>query len=61
MTSSHKKDFDALANAYMSIFEGKSDDAENFIRELRINKSWDLQYEHDIMLAFWLAVHMENV
>jgi len=25
MTSSHKKDFDALANAYMNIFEGKSE------------------------------------
>ena len=24
MTSSHKKDFDALASAYMNIFEGKS-------------------------------------
>jgi hypothetical protein len=25
MTSSHKKDFDALASAYMGIFEGKSE------------------------------------
>ena len=43
------------------IFRGNSEEAENLIRDLRKTKKWDLSYEHDIMLAFWLAVHMENV
>ena len=44
-----------------AIFEGNSEEAMNCLREVRSRSKWDKEYEHDFLLAFWLAVHMEDV
>lgn len=31
------------------------------LRETRSKSKWDKEYEHDVLMAFWLAIHKENV
>ena len=44
-----------------AIFEGNSEEAMDCLREVRSRSKWDKEYEHDFLMAFWLAVHMEDV
>ena len=44
------------------IFAGESQKAlDNLNKEVRSKKTWELQYEHDLLLAFWLAVDKEDI
>ena len=43
------------------IFKGESDEALTALREKRAESKWDKDYEHDLLMAFWLAIHKEDV
>ena len=43
------------------IFDRKSAKAYEELIELRNEKHWEKEYEHDLMLAFWLAIHREDL
>lgn len=45
-----------------AIFKGKSDDAIRLLKEVKQSKNkWKHCFEHDLLMAFWLAVHKEDV
>lgn len=31
------------------------------LNNVRLKKLWDLEYEHDCLLAFWLAIDKEDI
>ena len=43
-----------------AIFSGNSEDALKFLNEERLTNNWELNYEHTLLVAFWLAVQKEN-
>ena len=43
------------------IFLENTEAAVAELHEVRQKKKWDKEFEHDVMIAFWLAVHMENI
>lgn len=43
------------------IFRGNSEEAMNNLREVRSQSHWDKEYEHHLLMAFWLAIHKENI
>lgn len=44
-----------------SIFEGNTEAALEQLEEVRQGKTWLYGYEHDLIMAFWLAIHKENI
>ena len=43
------------------IFDGNRSEALKILQEYRQNKKWDLELEHDVMVAFWLAIDKLDV
>lgn len=58
------KDFNAdlIMEPYLrEIFLGNTEQAIEELHKVRLAKVWIQAYEHDLIIAFWLAVHMENI
>ena len=48
----------------MELFKGNGKKAIEMLQTLKRevpNKVWDNDYEHDVLIFFWLAIHMENI
>ena len=43
------------------IFLGNSEGALAELNKVRATSKWVKEYEHDLLMAFWLAVHCGNV
>jgi hypothetical protein len=39
-----------------AIFKGNSEEALDLLNQQRLKKTWELEYEHDLILAYWLAI-----
>ena len=44
-----------------AIFQGHSEEAQQHLTQIRLSKLWEYDYEHDALLAFWLAVHKGDI
>lgn len=52
---------DKIRHDYLKhIFMGNTEEALECLKNTRLEKEWQYSYEHDCLMAFWLAVHMEN-
>ena len=43
------------------IFKGNSEEALDLLNQSRLTKCWELGYEHDLLLAYWLAIQKEDI
>lgn len=43
------------------IFDGRSQEGFNELLQIRTTTQWEKGYEHDLMMAFWLAVHKQDM
>ena len=43
------------------IFKGNSELALALLNDTRLKKKWELGYEHDLLLAYWLAIQKEDI
>ena len=44
-----------------AIFEGETDKALRMIEEQRLTNTWELNYEHTLLISFWLAIQKEDL
>ena len=52
---------DKIRHDYLKhIFVGNTEEALECLKNTRLDQEWQYSYEHDCLMAFWLAVHMEN-
>ena len=40
---------------------GNTENAINELHLVRLKKQWKYEYEHDLLMAFWLAIDHENI
>ena len=43
------------------IYLGNTDEAIKELHIVRQKKQWKKEYEHDILMAFWFAIDMQNI